>query len=545
MCQPGKSYQGAVYAIMKATTTLAVHIREKTELSLDVPSAQGLFILWVKNNTPILTEWVERAINVDKFEPLQPGLLHSSSVVDVSEACSQIITQMKELEIPDVFVWSQAGEVLLAAMMQYFMLQKKRAVELASKHEANLFGDDSAPLGKVCIAIGNIEKGQELLDTIIASVEEGMDSWHKTHTGEANDNRYDISSQALSESVSGTMKAAQSSIADPIRILATAVCNPLTDYVNTALESGEGLTEKKLNKYTSRLDDAMVACHDLLSKKSFRMLLYSCWLISSDTISKGLALDLEVNGPKKGMNIPAVRDSFNNAVNTLYEYFNPEEGEGLTKTQLDGARGYSTSRRLICLYSQSTESLIAITRGFSAKPRRLPEETDPLLKGTQQKEVEMLIKTRMSEGDLWARAYAKESGGSDDSQDVRDHFSLPPSELLLNKWVCSTGRKAGTLYLLSRHLCFDTAFSKTMNDETSVVVMLEDIQAIEEVQVMLLFKGLKISIESGEIPVFSKFVAKVPEVIAAIRAQAALVGNTRVLEEPKGKESEKDSKSKK
>jgi len=430
-------------------------------------------------------------------------------------------------------------------MMQYFMLQKKRSVEIASKYEANLFDEDqSAHLHQLCIGIGNIEKGQELLDTVIASVEEGMDSWHKQHTGEAADSRFDISSQALSESVASTMKAAQNAIADPIRLLATAVCSSLNGYVSNALTSEEGLTEAVLNKYTSSLDEAMVACHEILSKRSFRMLLYSTWLITSDIISKAIALGEEVNGPKKGMNVPAIRDSFGTALNTLYEYFNPDEGEGLTKAQLDGARGYITAKRLICLYSQNTENLIAIVRGFAQKPRVPPEQTDPLLKDTPQKEVEILIKTRMEEGDLWARAYAKESGGSDDSQDVRDHFSLPPSELLLNKWVCSTGRKAGTLYLMSRHLCFDTAFSKTMNDETSVVIMLEDIKTIEEVQLMLLFKGLKITaehMEEDEIPVFSKFVAKVQEVIAAIRAQALLINNTHLSAE---EETDKDKKEK-
>jgi len=279
------------------------------------------------------------------------------------------------------------------------------------------------------------------------------------------------------------------------------------------------------------------------------MLLYSCWLISCDIISKALPPDAEANGPKKGMNVAAVRDSIENAVNLLYEYFNPEEGEGLTKTQLDGSRGYINSRRLICLYRQNTESLIAITRGFAAKPRRLPDEVDPLLKDTTQKEVEAIIKIRIDEGDLWARAYAKEMSGSDDSQDVREHFSLPPSELLLNKWVCSVGRRAGTLYLLSRHLCFDTAFSKAMNDTTSVVIMLEDIRSIEEVSLMLLFKGLKITaehMEEDEIPVFSKFVAKVQDVIAAIRCQAILINNTHLApkeNEEKDKDKEdKDSK---
>jgi len=540
MCNPEKSYQGAVFAIMKATTTLANDIKERTGLTLDIPSANGLFILWVKNNGPILTEWVERAINVDKFEPLQPGLLHSSSVVDVSEACSQIITQLKELVVPDVFVWSQAGEVLLAAMMQYFMLQKKKAMEIASKYESSMFEDEAVPLHKVCIAIGNIEKGQELLDTIIASVEEGMDTWHKSHQGENNDNRFDISSQTLSESVAGTMKAAQNAIADPIRVVGTVMCSPLNGIVSKALTSEAGITESELTTYTGGLDDGMVACHELLSKRSFRMLLYSCWLLSCDIISKAIGIDLEANGPKKGMNIAPIRESFNTAITSLYDYFNPGEGEGLTKAQLDGARGYNNSRRLICLYSQSTESLIGVVRGFSQKPRRMPEETDPLLKDTPMKDVEALIKTRMAEGDLWARAYAKESSGSDDSQDVRDHFSLPPSELLLNKWVCSTGRKAGTLYLMSRHLCFDTAFSKTMNDETSVVIMLENITSVEEVPLMLLFKGLKITaehMEPDEIPVFSKFVAKVQEVVGAIRAQALLVNNTHLLEKE-----DKDSK---
>jgi len=549
MCNPEKSYQGAVFAIMKATTTLANNIFERTQLPLEIPSANGLFILWVKNNGPILTEWVERAIKVDKFEPLQPGLLHSSSVVDVSEACSQIITQMKELVIPDVFVWSQAGEVLLAAMMQYFMLQKKRSCEVASRFESTLFEDEAIPLHKICIAIGNIEKGQELLDTIIASVEEGMDTWHKSHTGESNDSRFDISSQALSESVAGTMKAAQTAIADPIRMIATAICSPLAASVNEALASETGLSESAISTYTSGLDDAIGSCHELLSKKSFRMLLYSCWLFSTDTISKALGVDLETNGPKKGMNIPAVRDSIGNAISTLYDYFNPDEGEGLTKAQLDSSRGYNNARRLVCLYTQTTENLIGIVRKFSAKPRELPETTDPLLKDTSQKEIEMLIKTRMAEGDLWARAYAKESGGSDDSQDVRDHFSLPPSELLLNKWVCSVGRKAGTLYLMSRHLCFDTAFSKTMNDETSVVIMLVDILSIEEVSHMLLFKGIKITAEhmdGEEVPVFSKFVAKVQEVMAAIEAQALLIGNEHLEKgAKKGDEKKDDGKGKK
>jgi len=540
---PGKSHQGAVYAIMQATTKLNQSIYERTKLRLEIPSAMGLFILWVKNNGPTLQNWVERAISVDKFVPLQQGLLHSSSVVDVSEACSQIITQMKELDIPDVFVWTQAGEVLLGAMQQYFNLQKKRAQEIIQKHEATMFSDEEGhSLQKSCIAIGNIEKGQELLDTIISSVEEGMEKWHKEHNDEAGSNRYDISSQSLSESVSSTMKLAQTAIADPIRILATAVCKPLNEAVAAGLEAETGITEGAITKVTGQYDDAIGAAHSHLSKRSFRMLLYSCWLISCDIISKALPPDSVTNGPKKGMNIPAIRDSVENAVNLLYEYFNPGEGEGLTQAQLDGSRGYINSRRLVCLYRQNTESLIAITRGFSAKPRRGPEEVDPLLKGTTQVEVETLIKTRIEEGDLWARAYAKEMGGSDDSQDVRDHFSLPPSELLLNKWVCSVGRKAGTLYLLSRHLCWDTAFSKTLGD-SGVVIMLEDILTIEEVSLMLLFKGLKITadhMDEGEVPVFSKFVAKVQDVIAAIRCQAILVNNTHLA--PKDDKDGKDDK---
>jgi len=59
MCNPEKSYQGAVFAIMKATTALENNIFERTNLHLEIPSANGLFILWVKNNNPILTEWVK------------------------------------------------------------------------------------------------------------------------------------------------------------------------------------------------------------------------------------------------------------------------------------------------------------------------------------------------------------------------------------------------------------------------------------------------------------------------------------------------------
>jgi len=551
LCNTSKSHQGAVYAIMQATTTLAKNIKDLTGVTMQIPAATALYNLWVRNNSPTLTNWVERAINVDKFVPLQQGLLHSSSVVDVSEACSQIITQMKELVVPDVFVWTQAGEVLLEAMELYFNLQKNRAKEIVKKHENNMFAEseeEGRPLQKVCIAIGNIEKGQELLDTIIASVEEGMEKWHKENPTEADNSRFDISSQALSQSVATRMKKGQNAIADPIRLLATVICNPLTGAVAAAMESEAGLTEEMISKVTSKYDDAIGAAHSLLSKRSFRMLLYSCWLISTDTISKAVPPNAECNGPKKGMNIPSIRDSIDNALTLLYDYFNPEEGEGLTQSQLDGSRGYTESRRLVCLYRQNTESLIAITRGFAAKPRRLPDAVDPLLKGTTQMEVETLIKTRIEEGDLWARAYAKEMGGSDDSQGVRDHFSLPPSELLLNKWVCSVGRKAGTLYLMSRHLCFDTAFSKAMNDTTSVVIMLEDITSIEEVSLMLLFKGIKITadhVAEDEIPVFSKFVAKVQDVMTAIRCQALLINNTHLSADGESKDKkDKDEKEK-
>jgi len=541
LIKPSKSYQGAVYAIMQATATLANGIKERTNLPLEIPSAKGLFILWVKNNSPLLNEWVERAITVDKFEPLQKGLLHSSSVVDVSESCSQIISQMKALTIPDVFVWGQCGEVLLGVMQLYFNLQKKRAMEIVQGHQIDMFspeeeGKEGRALQKACIAIGNIEKGQELLDTIITSIEEGMEIWHKDHNDADSNSRFDISSQALSENVAATMKLGQQSIADPIRVLATCLCNPLAVAMNEALASDQGLTEAMVNKVTGHYDDAIGAAHDLVSKKAFRMLLYSCWLISSDIISKCMLTDAPANGPKKGMNVATIRDSIDSALSLLYEYFNPEEGEGLTQSQLDGARGYINAKRLICLYRQNTESLVAITRGFAAKPRRDPSEADPLLKDTTQKEVETIIKTRIEEGDLWARAYAKEMNGSDDSAGVREHFSLPPSELLLDKWVCSVGRKAGTLYLMSRHLCFDTAFSKAMNDTTSVVIMLEDILTIEEVNMMLLFKGLKITaehMEADEIPVFSKFVTKAVDVSAAIRAQALIVGNTHLAEQEK------------
>jgi len=535
LCKLEKPHQGPVYAIMQATATLSNNIHERTGIQLEIKAAKAVFQLWVKASEPILANWVERAISVDKYVPLQAGLLHSSSVVDVSEACSQIITQLKPLVIPDMFIWVQAAEVVANAMDSYFNLQKKVAQQVIQTQKSTLFDDDARALQKVCICIGNIEKGQELLDTIVSTVEGSMEAMNKESEGKNEDkdkdkqgSLFDVYNQSLSTSISGVMKSAQSCISDPLCVLAAAICSPVSTAITQGLASETGISEDALSNITGQFDEAIGAAHGYLSKRSFRMFLLNCWLISSDTISKAIPPTAEANGPKKGMNVAAVRDSVENTMNTLYEYFHPEEGEGLTQAQLDASRGYVNTKRLICLYRQNTESLIALTRGFTAKPKRLPEEVDPLLKGTVLSEVEMIIKTRIDEGDLWARAYAKEMSGSDDSQDVRDHFSLPPSELLLDRWVCSVGRKAGTLYLLSRHLCFDTAFSKAMNDTTSVVIMLEDIISMEEVSQMLVFKGIKITVDhmsEEEVPVFSKFVTKAQDVIAAIRAQALLVNN--------------------
>jgi len=549
MCNPENSYQGAVFAIMKATNSLADHVKELTHIPFIIPSAKGLFLLWVKNNKPVLTEWVSRAIKVDKFEPLQAGLLHSSSVVDVSEACSQVIGQLKQLVIPDVFVWSQVTEVLLGTILDYFMQQKKKAIDVSSRYEQTLFNDDAAILRKVCIAIGNIEKGQELLGTIVDTIEEGMAKWNeraladieeeyegKTDEKEKKEkeekiaeinNRFEISKRDVSESVRTTMIAGSNSIADPIRIIATSMCYPLSAAVSNAMYSDSGISDETLTKYTTRLDDSMTVCHDILSKRSFSMLLYSGWLITSDSISRAFRIDQEWNGPKKGMNLPAVRASFKETLDQLYDYFDAGEKDGLTEAQLKGARGYNETRRLLCLYSQSTESLIAIIRSLSSGKKELPPDADPQLKDTTQREVDALLKIRVDEGDLWARAYFKELKGSDDSQAVRDHFSLPPSELLLDKWFCSNGRKTGNLYLMSRHLCFDTLLSKTMTEDNGMVLMLQDITDVKEVTLKLVFKGVKITAEhceESEIPVFSKFAtAKAADIIDAINAQVAVV----------------------
>ena len=586
LCRQARPHQGAAYQTLQAATALARSVQARTGRALDVPAARGLLLLWVKNNGPTLADWVERAISVDKRVPLQPGLLHSSSVVDVSEACAQIIAQMKELAIPDVFLWPQAGELLLGAMRHYFALQEARALATVRKHRAALFADER-PLQKACIAVANIEKGQELVDTVISSVEEGMDAWRAAHTDPDSAARADISSQTLAANVAAALKAAQAAIAQPLRLLAEVLCEPVSATVDalfalssapnsssttssssdgtsaggngagaatgtgaTGATSATGATEdanaaaadEAVGKLTSRLDDAMVQMHERLSVRSFRLLLAACWARACDTLGARLAPDADANGPHRGMSVPAVRAGVERALTALYAYFGPDDG--LARAALDRCPAYLRARRLVCLYHQSTENLIALTRSLSSSggagskgsttgsTTAATSALDPRLEGTREADVAAVLRTRMAEGDLWARAFARECGGSALSQAVRDHFSLPPSELLLDKWVCAAGRRTGTLYLLSRHLCFDSAFTKSLSDTSGIVLMLEDIRALDECPVMLLFKGIHITADGtdGELPVFSKFVAKVQDVITAIRTQALLVNNKYLAE---------------
>ena len=89
-------------------------------------------------------------------------------------------------------------------------------------------------------------------------------------------------------------------------------------------------------------------------------------------------------------------------------------------------------------------------------------------------------------------------------------------------------------------------FSLTINGKETepIVVPLKVLSSVRKVNVMVFMKGIEVkSSKDDEVFVFSKFVATTTEsVIASIKDQARLVGNTAFPEGQDDKHSEKEKK---
>jgi len=277
-----------------------------------------------------------------------------------------------------------------------------------------------------------------------------------------------------------------------------------------------------------------------LSRRNFRDLLLTCWSTLTRLFAGAASFTNPANKPYGGMNVTGLAETFDTALTMFLDYFTPEEN-GLQKKTLESNADYVKALRLLALYEQTTEQLIGLvrilqpTKKQTRQQQEMQDSIKPVLQGTTAVEVAQLLAVRSSQGDLWAKAYDNESSGSEESRCVRDHFSLPPSELLLNQWSCHANGKRVNLYLLSRHICLDLASATTMTDEFGDVIMLDKVNDVSIVKASRLYHGLKIVTSAPpdeQPPVLTMRMAKLVMAANAITTQAKLVGNPNFASKP-------------
>ena len=602
----------AVLDSLRAVDALAAAAVAAVQQPLAIPSSTGLLFLWVRRTKDVLLGWVHRSVELDTLRPVTPSVTHSSAVVDVCDACTQVVDQLRGLTVQDVYVWLQAGELLVAAMSCFFGLEADVALQLlaapSSTHasharhqstpneplppathdnEEHSSGDgdsagassgttgEDAVLKKVCVVLSNIEKGQSMVDQMVTSVEEGITAYEKAHADAGQSERTQIVSESLSTGVSNALKSSNAARDRLLQRLATLICAPVESNIRTAVETATaadispsndgaptpagpddasdtpkstttsatatssppttatiGFTEEMISTTVGHFDHVFEVACDGLSKRVFRELLLVCWETLMGHFAAAAALADGANRAGAGMHVRGVPESFGRALAAFLAYFSPAKN-GVPRAALEASSAYGTAARLVALYTQTTEQLIGLVRTL-----RAGGAVDERLQGTTAAEAERLLAVRSSEGDLWARAYDSESSGSAESQRVREHFSLPPSELLLNRWSCSAAGRRCCLYLMSRHLCLDGAFTRLQSAESDLgtVVMLEQVAALRTVRTGALQQGLQVVVADAppaeQPPLLSFFAPRCPGVLAAIAAQARLVGNPHFTSDP-------------
>lgn len=421
----------------------------------------------------------------------------------------------------DVFVLAQAGELLVAALSAYFSQESKIALELAESPKFSASGEEST-LPLACIALCNLEKGLEVLDGVVSYVEQCIETWKKEH---GDSDRVKISSESLEAGVSAAIRTSKDGTARTMRTMAHTLCSRMTALLEAAAASGKDLS----TPLSGLLDEFLSPIHDHVTRDVFKKLLSESWAGVCDRFWAAVRPDNPANSEGQGLTNQTHAAAFSTALDVLVSYFNAG-GEGLSVTSLQGVPTFVCVRRNLKLFQSTTELLIGIARGLTTKPQPvLPD--DPHLKDATTDEVYCILESRKAAGDRWARAWDRESAGSEESMKVRSCFALPPSELVINKWKCWLGKKVGTLYLCSRHLCFDVLLSPQASEDSHIVLMLKDITALEQTSVSLFFKGLivRTGAPDEQPPLFSQFAtAKVSEVISEIAEQASLGGNSKV-----------------
>ena len=219
---------GSLFECIKTVSDFRTAVAADAGCPMRTPQYMGLIIIWEKLSRQVLLEWAARAQEFDTRKPVSPDALHSSSVVDVTDSCRQVILQLNQLSIDDPFVWSQASELLISVITFYFVQEAKGAIASVQRMKEAGLSDSRFPasLCDVALSLSNIERAQEALDEVVECVEDGLAAWKKENKNaedgvEAEESKFLIAKQSVRSGIAQAIKKSNEYIVFPLHELGT------------------------------------------------------------------------------------------------------------------------------------------------------------------------------------------------------------------------------------------------------------------------------------------------------------------------------------
>jgi len=163
-----------------------------------------------------------------------------------------------------------------------------------------------------------------------------------------------------------------------------------------------------------------------------------------------------------------------------------------------------------------------------------------------RKEMIKIMNDRSKNRDGLAVAFMKEQNGNTESDIVRKHFILRPSELVIDTWACKCDGSSGKICLTSESLCFDRSINDDAASDSAVIIELQFVQSLKAEKTGLTSKQLTVSYKVSDTStkvlthVFSSFRSNVYGITRIIFKQCRLNENKSVRDETDYPEGDKN-----
>jgi len=550
-----------------------------------MPTYKACFELWITAQKGQVMEWTKRAIEVDKMQPMGGDMMYSSSICDTFSAVEQAVKFAKRVVIDDVDLLLSVHELILEAIELYlneentavnalidergkFMFstvlpiadpeeESDKAVLAKRQAKPKKEDDDdedeetkrekrSDCLHKFGIMIANIEHCKESVDDLTRLVDAFVDKWKSDYP--------DLIEEV--DAVGKEIAVKTKEKMDKPKVLVTQILRKLMYLIPeavrpiTASAARFGFEDRHVDMIQDVFDGALVTLQPFFLSKTMEMFAGICFKCVFYSFAEVLDPANIKNAPGQYFNNPVVPDSFSNAISVIRDYFLANK-DVLKESTADQCVDYIKAVRRCYLYCCSTRELVShynsirdnkiIVLGIK-EMQLVAGETEEVVR---KEMVEILIdRSKMKDG--LAVAFMKEHNGNNESDIVRKHFILRPSELVIDTWACKCDGVSGKICLTSESLCFDRTINDDAASDSAVIIELQFIQTLKAEKMGLTTRQLtveyKVSDTSSKVlsHVFSSFRSNVYGITRIIYKQCRLMDNKSVRDDTDYPEGEKN-----